>query len=306
MRPGGKAFGWYKPREWISLHHLTMEWSWPPDYGWHPLEKSVKAIRIGADNNAAGIAAFHILARTNELPAYVFAEMAWSPKRTQKEMVHDYLDLRFRPESVDALEESFEAHFEAVTEDTWLFGAQGRSVFPAEMELVDMMRTGGRDSGGSWIARRLEDFQYRYAKTKEALALAQSVAWNEQGNPFFERYLWELTFLENRWYGIIEFFRAYRGGVSSVAASEHFQHALHAFYRIRAMFRDDKGIKMEALRELAPEVKYNPSFLENWRITLGREYDDHRCRHHNIVWELFPEYEARLLSMDPTFVGKKD
>ena len=110
----------------------------------------------------------------------------------------------------------------------------------------------------------------------------------------------------NRWYGIIEFYRAYRADTSPVAASEHYQHALHAFYRIRTMFRDDEGIKMEDLQALAPEVKWNPSFLENWILTFGREYDDHRVRHHNVVWELFPEYEATLLSLDPAYLEKRD
>jgi len=302
----GENYDWYKGRKWVSLHHLTMEMAWPPDFGWHPLKHTVKAIRTAVEHDAYGLSTFHILARTNELPSYVFAEMAWNPDLTQDEMIRSFLKLRFRPESVDVLEKSLEANFEAVTEDAWLLAMKGYGCLGAETGLVEMIKADGRKKTDAWIAERLEDFEYRFIRAKEALALAEQVEANEEGNSFYEHFLWELKYLVNRWYGVIEFYKAYRSNETVISAGEHFHHALAALYRIREMFRDDKGIRMEALKELAPEVKYNPSFLADWKNTFWRETNPKAVRYHNVVWEHFPEYEAKLASMNPELFEEED
>jgi hypothetical protein len=301
MRPPGAAFNWYKPREWISLHHLTMEWSAPPDYGWQSLTDTIHSIETGAEHEAMGLGTFHILARTNELPSYVFAEMAWAPKRSQAELVDAYLKLRFRPESLAALTASFAAHFEAVTPDARMLGVNPTNCWPAEWALVQKLRTEGRSASRAYLDEKLADFQVRAAQTEKALALAQSVASQEMGNPFYDSYVWQLNYLKNRWYGLSEFFGAYQTEPTTeserVAAGEHFHHVLAAFYRLRAMYRDDPGIKMSGLSQAHTDVRYNPTFLENWQITIWRESET--IRHHNVVWEFFPEYEARLLALGP-------
>ena len=295
----GEIYNWYEGREWISLHHLTMEWGWPPDFGWIPLEHTVKAMRTAVEHGAYGISTFHILARTNELPSYVFAEMAWDPDQKQSEMVHDFLKLRFRPESVAALEKSLEANFEAVTEDARLAAIRG--LLGPETKLIDKLKVEGREKGDAWIAERLEDFEYRFSKAKEAQALAEEVEVNEEGNSYYASLLWELKYLVDRWYGIIEFYKAYRSCETHVGAGEHFHHALAALYRIRESFRDIKGLRMDCLQELAPEVKYNPSFLADWKNTFWRETTPKDCRYHNQVWEFLPEYEEKLESMNPEY-----
>jgi len=297
---GEKEFGWYRPRPWMQLKHLSMETSYPPLYSHIKPQDLYRSFRQAADHGARGIWAFDIVARSHPMLSDLSAEMGWHPHQSFETLYRGYVRRRYGTISADRMEQSIEMYIQAVDSGIRLVAAE--TCFPAESELFEKVHRSEEHLKG-WIEKRLQDFQSKYKCALRAQELALQEAANQRNNPFYGLYLWELNYLVARWEGCIAFYRAYRyAQADHEQAKTYFQEAVEQFYRIKDLFRDRPEYSMAKLEELGQGVKYLSHFVKNWN-TIRRRWVDIRP-YYDVVWEHFDRYEELLRRMAPWDVGK--
>jgi len=289
--PAGEGYERYKSKDWLQWIFLTMEGTFPPSLMFHSIEDIMFQAKQADIFGACGLLAFNIIANSNELLCNLIAELGWTTDLDKEKFLEKYVRLRFGKESYAIMLESFRSYLKCL--DRRLLLACMPAANPAEADLVKNIKQLGE--GNEWVENRLNEFRSKRDFVEEAIEIALIEENHQKDNKCYRKYLEELEYIKARWNGIISFYKAYIYSHNPTIARGHFEDALKYFYEIKEIYRKKKECSMSKLKELAPDVEYNPYFLENWD-RIDRRWDS-TFPYYNIVWEHFHRYEENLRNL---------
>ena len=294
----------FSGRPYVQLTHTTMEGWWPPATGRRSPRWMIDYFGDAIDNGAEGVLYFHIQADTNMILADLAARIGWEGRPDLESFYLDYARRRFGKKAASTLAESLRLFCDAVE-----LGAHGESrygfslalTYPgiqhsAEERLNQALASGELNS--EWLRERLEFLRPEREALAQSLLLGRSLSSLYSGDPFYDRYMWELDYTAARFAGIESLYRShleFQQG-NKDRAEEHFQQALQLVVAVKNMFRDKPGYHMSELRNIEPDVPFTTAFLEDWET---RGYWQPKVKWFHVVWERLDEFQQKIEAMRP-------